>query len=61
MRLSETVSRLTLQLEQEREKHASVTRSLHTVAEEGRTKVSAGGTIGSVSTSSPYTTCRLLN
>lgn len=60
MRLSETVSRLILQLEQEREDHVSATRSLHTAAEEGRTKV--WSTIGSISTSSPYTmTCRLLN
>lgn len=42
VRLSETVSRLTLQLEQEREDHTSATRSLHNAAEEGRTKVWAG-------------------
>ena len=34
------MSRLTQQLEREREGHASTARSLHTAAEEGRTKVS---------------------
>ena len=39
-RLSDSVSRLSQQLERERESHASSTRSLHTSAEEGRSKVS---------------------
>lgn len=40
VRVSEAVTRMTQQLEGERESHTTTTRSLHTVAEEGRTKVS---------------------
>ena len=40
-RLSESLSRLGLQLERERESHTSSSRSLHAAAEEHRSKVIA--------------------
>ena len=40
VRLSESVARLTQQLERDRESHAISAKSLQTIAEEGRSKVS---------------------
>ena len=39
LRLSEAMTRLTQQLQEERESHAATSRSLHATAEEGRTQV----------------------